>query len=360
MTGDRRRIFVAAVPPGPDEDGERVEFIDLGDDDPAEDDEAAPRAAGGGRFELRPTRDDNGDRLDRYVAANLDDLSRSYVQQLIETGRIRVDGFVRRPSFKLTVGEVVSVDVPPPVDATPEPEPIPLAIIYEDADLIVLDKPAGLVVHPAPGHPRGTLVNALLHHAPQMSINGTNRPGIVHRLDKDTSGLMVVAKTDRAQTALVRQWADRTVRKGYVALAAGVVADDAATIDAPIGRDPAQRQRMAVHPKGRPAVTHLTTRERFQSTSLLDVEPETGRTHQIRVHLAFIGHPIIGDAVYGHDRASARRRGEPWLPRHVLHAASLGFRLPDGRPVSFESPLPPDLSALVDRERAARAAADQG
>jgi 23S rRNA pseudouridine1911/1915/1917 synthase len=334
----------------PAKPAERVELIDLGDDEPGDDDESI-EAAAGGTFELRPTRDNNGDRLDRFIADRLPDLSRSYVQQLIEAGRVKVDGFLRRPSFKMTVGEVVVVEVPPPVAVTPEPENIPLAIVYEDDDVIVLDKPAGLVVHPAPGHASGTLVNALLFHVPDLSINGTNRPGIVHRLDKDTSGLMVVAKTARAQDSLAAQWAARTVRKGYVALVAGVVADDAATIEAPIGRDPNQRQRMAVHPRGRPAVTHFTTRERFATTTLLDLDLETGRTHQIRVHLAFIGHPIVGDAVYGHDRATARRLREPWLARHFLHASALAFRLPSGREVAFESSLPTELATLVDRER---------
>jgi 23S rRNA pseudouridine1911/1915/1917 synthase len=340
------------MPGSSNEADERVELIDLGDDETTEEDETFAAAAGG-TFELRPTRDNNGERLDRFVADRLPDLSRSYVQQLIEVGRIKVDGFLRRPSFKMTVGEVVVVEVPPPVEVTLEPENIPLAILYEDRDVIVLDKPAGLVVHPAPGHPNGTLVNALLYHAPELSINGTNRPGIVHRLDKDTSGLMVVAKNDRAQDTLAAQWAARTVRKGYVALVAGVVADDEATVDAPIGRDPAQRQRMAVHQRGRPAVTHFTTRERFATTSLLDVDLETGRTHQIRVHLAFIGHPVVGDAVYGRDRATARRRGEPWLDRHVLHASALAFQLPSGREVAFESPLPPELASLVGRLRSA-------
>ena len=305
-------------------------------------------SASGGVVELRPGRADIGERLDKFVAASLTDLSRSYVQQLIEAGQVRVDGVVRRSKFKVTPGEVVVVDVPPTAVETLEPEAIPLDIVFEDHDVIVLDKPAGLVVHPAPGHARGTLVNALLHHAPGISIAGTNRPGIVHRLDKDTSGLMVVAKTDRAHAALVGQWANRTVRKGYVALASGLLEPDEGTIDAPIGRDPVQRQRMAVTPKGRPAVTHFQVRERLAAATLLDVEIETGRTHQIRVHLAFIEHPIVGDPVYG--RASPRR-DEAWSPRQFLHAARLGFQLPDGRDVAFEAPLPPDLAAVLDQLR---------
>ena len=304
------------------------------------DDELA--SADGEVVELRPSREQTNERLDRFVASALPELSRSYVQQLIAAGHVRVDGVARRAAFKMTPGEVVTVEVPPPAIAAIEPEPIPLAIVYEDADVIVLDKPAGLVVHPAPGHPRGTLVNALLHHAPGISIAGSNRPGIVHRLDKDTSGLMVVAKTDRARNALAAQWEARSVEKGYVALASGVVEPDQGTVDAPIGRDPNHRQRMAVVARGRPAVTHLEVRRRFDEASLLDLTIETGRTHQIRVHLAFIGHPVVGDPVYGQ-----RQAGVP-VPRQFLHAARLGFRLPDRRPVSFSSPLPEELRVVLN------------
>ena len=292
--------------------------------------------------ELRPSREQTNERLDRYVASALPELSRSYVQQLIGAGHVRVDGVVRRAAFKMTPGEVVTVEVPPTAVEEIEPEPIPLAIVFEDADVIVLDKPAGLVVHPAPGHPRGTLVNALLHHAPEISIAGSNRPGIVHRLDKDTSGLMVVAKTDRARNALAAQWETRSVEKGYVALASGVVEPDQGTVDAPIGRDPNLRQRMAVVARGRPAVTHFEVRRRFGEASLLDLSIETGRTHQIRVHLAFIGHPVVGDPVYG------RRQAGVQVPRQFLHAARLGFRLPGGQAVSFSSSLPEELQAVLD------------
>ena len=305
-----------------------------------------------GTLELRPTRDEINTRLDRYVAAALPDLSRSYVQHLIADGQVKVDGVVRRAAFKVTPGEVVVVDVPPPADQTVAAEDIPLAIVYEDDDVIVLDKPAGLVVHPAPGHATGTLVNALLHHAPEMAVGGEHRPGIVHRLDKDTSGLMVVAKTDRARNSLVAQWAARIVHKAYVALVGGVVVDDAFTVDAPIGRDPAQRQRMAVIHRGKAAVTHIAVRERFAATTLVDAVIETGRTHQIRVHTAFVGHPIVGDTVYGRQAAAAERRGEPPVGRQFLHAADLAFRLPDGREVSFHADLPPDLAAALATLRA--------
>ncbi len=310
-----------------------------GDDDAAE----------GGRFELRPPREALNERLDRFVAGALPELSRAYVQQLIESGQVLVDGQVRKPKFKMTPGQVVTVSVPAPTVDEVRPEPIPLHIVYEDEDVIVLDKPAGLVVHPAPGHPSGTLVNALRHHAPEISVGGTTRPGIVHRLDKDTSGLMVVAKSDRARTTLVGQWEARTVEKGYVALVAGVVEPDEGTIDAPIGRNPQARQRMAAVRSGRPAVTHFSVRRRYRSVSLLDVTIETGRTHQIRVHLAFIGHPVVGDALYGRPGKAEL----PATPRHFLHASRLGFALPGGRPVEFESPLPDELRAVLDGLEAA-------
>lgn len=297
-------------------------------------------------IELHPAVEDRNDRLDKFVARNLPDLSRTYLHQLIESGDISVDGVVRRPAFKITPGQRIEVTIPPPIEDDLLPEPIPLNVVFEDDDVIVIDKPAGLVVHPAPGHPTGTLVNALLHHAPEISVGGRLRPGIVHRLDKDTSGLMVVAKTDRARNSLVDQWQARTVDKRYVALVSGVVEDEDATIDAPIGRDPAQRQRMAVIRSGRPAVTSFTVSERFSAATLLDVEIETGRTHQIRVHLRFIGHPVAGDAVYGQGRASI-----PGLRRQFLHAARLGFALPDGTTRTFESGLPGDLKRVLEQLR---------
>lgn len=303
-----------------------------------------PDDGSGEVVELRPTPGETNRRLDRFVTDALPDLSRSYVQGLIDGGQIRVDGVVRRAAFKMTPGEIVTVVVPPPIVEDIAPEPMPLAILYEDDDLIVLDKPAGLVVHPAPGHPRGTLVNGLVAHAPDISIGGTNRPGIVHRLDKDTSGLMVVAKSDRARGSLVAQWEARQVEKGYVALVAGRVEPDEGTVDAPIGRDPAQRQRMAVVPRGRSAVTDFDVRHRLAETTLLDVRIETGRTHQIRVHLAFIDHPLVGDLIYG----GPSRVGDLPIPRQFLHASRLAFRHPDGRAMVFEAPLPADLQAVLD------------
>ncbi len=308
--------------------------------------DSVPRAAYSA--ELRPTAEDRNTRLDKFIAAALPDLSRSYLQTLIEDGNVLVDGIRCRVSFKLTPGEVVFVRVPAPIVVPLVPQAIPLDILFEDNDVIVLCKPSGLVVHPAPGHPDGTLVNALLAHAPGISVGGTNRPGIVHRLDKDTSGLMVIAKTDRARTCLVEQWQRRSVRKRYVALVAGRVEFDEATIDAPIGRDPRQRQRMAVIRSGREAITHLTARTRFATSTLLDIEIETGRTHQIRVHLTFIGHPVVGDEIYGRQRAllTAERLG---VKRLFLHAAHLGFSLPGGEAVDFDAPLPDDLRLALAR-----------
>jgi 23S rRNA pseudouridine1911/1915/1917 synthase len=311
---------------------------------------AAPEQAEGGILTLLPTRADIGSRLDKYVASAAADLSRSYVQQLIDEGNVLVDGQPRRSSFKVTPGETVVVVVPAPEPVEVLPEAIPLDIIYEDRDIIVLDKPAGMVVHPAPGHPRGTLVNALLHHAPEINIGGTNRPGIIHRLDKDTSGVMVVVKTDRARTSLVAQWQARTVDKAYTALVHGDVPEDEASIDVPIGRDPKDRKRMAALQSGREAITHFTVRERMAGATLLDVDLETGRTHQIRVHLAFIGFPIVGDELY--NKHGGPLGGKTSIaPRQFLHAARLAFRLPDGTPVRFESGLPADLTAALERVR---------
>jgi 23S rRNA pseudouridine1911/1915/1917 synthase len=309
--------------------------------------------AGGDRTDgsvivLHPGRQDLGARLDTYIAVQLPDLSRSVVQGLIEQGLVLVDGVPRKSKFKMTPGEVVSVAIPEAVADEIQPDPIPLDIVYEDADVIVIDKPAGMVVHPAPGHPRGTLANALIAHDPGIAVGGSHRPGIVHRLDKDTSGLIVAAKTDRGRTALIEQWGSGGVEKRYFALVSGVVEDDEATIDAPIGRDPKNRQRMAVVRNGRKGLSHFSVLERFQDATLLEVSIETGRTHQIRVHLAFTGHPVIGDSVYGW---SGLR--DPWPQRQFLHACSLEFALPSGDRISFRSSLPADLEHVLAELRGA-------
>ena len=299
-----------------------------------------------GQFTLHPTVPERNQRLDKFIAGNLATLSRSYIQQLIAEEHVTVDGRIRAQTFKVTPGQTIQILVPPPVDDVLQPENIPLDIVYEDADLLVVDKPAGLVVHPAPGHATGTLANAILHHVPEVVMAGSHRPGIVHRLDKDTSGLIVVAKTERGRLSLLQQWAERSVEKRYLALAYGVVSDDEAEIDLPIGRDPAQRNRMAINENGREARSRVTVIERFSDASYLEVEIETGRTHQIRVHLAYIGHPIVGDAVY--NRFKGRAGGTRSIAaRQMLHAAALTFDTPDGVRLALKAPLPPDMAQAL-------------
>jgi 23S rRNA pseudouridine1911/1915/1917 synthase len=299
-------------------------------------------------FDLYPERSHIGVRLDRYVAGELTDLSRTYLQTLIDDGQVLVDGQARRAAFKITPGQHVTVAIPETAEVEIEAQDLPLDVLYDDADVVAINKPAGLVVHPAPGHPRGTLVNGLLYRFPEISIAGTTRPGIVHRLDKDTSGVMIVAKTDRAQTSLVEQWQARTVGKTYVALVAGVVEEEEATIDAPIGRDPANRVRMAAVRTGKDAVSHFTVRTRYRDASLLDVRIETGRTHQIRVHLAMIGAPVLGDRLYSTPKSRSITHDHS-VERHFLHAASLTVDLPTGQRTTFEAPLAGDLVAILDR-----------
>ena len=294
--------------------------------------------------ELRPAKSDINLRLDRFVSAGIPDLSRTYLQSLVEEGFVLVDGVPRRAAFKMTPGQVVTVSLPEIGSVDLVPENIPLDILFEDSDILVINKPAGMVVHPAPGHPRGTLVNAVLFHAPEIHIVGTNRPGIVHRLDKDTSGVMIVAKTDRAHNSLVQQWQDRTVDKTYVALVAGQVQEEEASIDAPIGRDISNRMRMAAVRTGREARTSFAVVERFDETTLLDVSIETGRTHQIRVHLAMIEFPVVGDTLYGSPK-SARAATKTGVKRQFLHARELGIKMIDGRRQTFVAPLATDLEA---------------
>lgn len=301
--------------------------------------------------ELRPTREDINLRLDRFVSAGIPDLSRTYLQTLVEDGLVLVDGVPRRAAFKMTPGQVVLVSLPEIETVEALPENIALDILFEDADVLVINKPSGMVVHPAPGHLRGTLVNAVLFHAPGMNIGGTNRPGIVHRLDKDTSGVMVVAKSDRAHNSLVRQWQERTVEKTYIALVAGQVQEEEASIDAPIGRDTANRLRMAAVRSGREARSSFTVTERFEETTLLDVSIETGRTHQIRVHLAMIGFPVVGDSLYGSAK-SARAASKLGVKRQFLHASTLGIEMVDGARRTFTAPIAPDLDAALGVLRA--------
>lgn len=284
---------------------------------------------------------DQEERLDRFLARRIGTFSRSYLQQLIEAGYVTVNGRPRKPSWKLTPGDELLVVIPAPREPDLPAEAIPLSVLYEDADLIVINKPPGLTVHPAPGHERGTLVNALLAYCPDLTgIGGLRRPGIVHRLDKDTSGVIVVAKNERAHQELSRQIKERQVLKLYLALVSGELSPAQGMIEAPIARDPRHRQRMAVVSDGRPAQTSYRVLETVPGYSLVEAHLHTGRTHQVRVHFAAIGHPIIGDAVYG--------RTSTLIDRQALHAWRLGLTLPsDDTWREFIAPLPADfLSAM--------------
>jgi len=283
----------------------------------------------------------DGDRLDRFLDDRCEDLSRSRLQRLIAEGMVTLEGRPTKAGVRLRKGQSVEVTVPEPVESHLEPQDIPVSVIYQDDDLAVVDKPAGLVVHPAPGHPDGTLVNALLALCPDLQgIGGTVRPGIVHRLDKDTSGLMVVAKNERAHKHLSAQLKARKFKKLYKALVCGHLASSPATIEADIGRDPGNRKRMAVVDGGKVATTHYEVIGYYEAHTLVEARLETGRTHQIRVHFAAIGHPVAGDETYG-----VKTQG---LPRQFLHASMLGFRLPsDDSWVEFNSELPEDLDSYL-------------
>jgi 23S rRNA pseudouridine1911/1915/1917 synthase len=289
-----------------------------------------------------------GTRIDKYIAEKVPQLSRSFVQKLLRDGQVTVNGQVPKASYRVEVGDMLQVRVPPPVLSEARAEDIPLDVVFEDTDIIVVDKPAGMVVHPAHGHRSGTLVNALLAHCPDLAgIGGELRPGIVHRLDKDTSGLIVVAKNDAAHRHLQRQFRQRLVDKTYLGLAEGRLASASGVIDGPIGRDPRHRKRMAVVARGgREARTEFSVVEYFAQHTLLEVKPVTGRTHQIRIHLASIGHPLVGDRVYGY-----RKQRLP-LRRHFLHAASLAFALPGhAERLAFRADLPEDLAQVLDALR---------
>jgi 23S rRNA pseudouridine1911/1915/1917 synthase len=298
------------------------------------------------------TNDSEGIRLDRFLAAVLPNHSRSQIQRLIKEGLIQVAGRDTKANQPVKAGQAIEIDLPAPLDPTPRPEALPLPILYQDEDLIIVDKPAGMVVHPAAGHSSGTLVNALLHHIDDLSgIGGERRPGIVHRLDRGTSGLMVVAKHDSAHAELSRQFHDREVEKEYVALVWGEV-QAGRRIDTPIGRDPSNRKKMSARARrSREAVTRIVRAERLKALTLVQVAIHTGRTHQIRVHLSAIGHPIVGDPLYGgvHRRVPGDLRAITHLERPFLHAARLVFKHPqDGRRMEFTSELPEDLQRVLD------------
>ena len=277
-----------------------------------------------------------GVRIDQFVVTHLPSLSRARVQVLIKSGHITLNGAATKASTRLRVGDVVRVVEPPPVSAGIEAQEIPLEVIFEDDDFIVINKPAGLVVHPASGNRDGTLVNALLHHCEELSgVGGVERPGIVHRLDKDTTGCLVAAKNDAAHRSLVRQFAGRSVTKIYLALVSGRLSRRSGEVNAPIGRHPVDRKKMAVVDRGRPARTSWRVLRELPAGTLVECTLHTGRTHQIRVHLKHLGHPLLGDDVYG-------KRGT--FPRQMLHAWKLAFEHPQtGAPVSFQSPIPEDF-----------------
>jgi len=298
---------------------------------------------------------DAGQRLDRYLAATLPELSRSYIQQLIGDGHVRVNDVIVKASYRTQAGDAVAVTLPLPKPTDIVPEDLPLVICYEDSDLVVVDKPAGMVVHPAPGHTTGTLVNALLFHYPDMRIGDDLRPGIVHRIDRDTSGLLVVAKNDRAKAALQAQQQARQMRKLYVALIEGNFREPSGTIDAPIDRHPNDRLRMGVVAGGRASRTHYRTLESLGPYSLVEVLLETGRTHQIRVHFQHKHHPIVGDPLYGPKRPGMSLG----LKRQFLHAQRLGFCNVRDEWIECESPLPPELQTVLDGLRARYGAAPE-
>ena len=295
------------------------------------------------------TADRSGERADAALARLAPDLTRSAAQRLLEEGRVLREGRPLRKNDKLQAGDVLALDLPEPQPVALEPEDIPLDIVYEDKDLLVINKPKGLVVHPAAGHWSGTLVNALLYHCRDSlsGINGELRPGIVHRIDKDTSGLLIVAKNDFAHQALAAQLQDHTLARTYVCLVVGGVREDSGVIDAPIGRHPTDRKKMAVTEKNsRHAVTHWRVLERFPGYTLLECRLETGRTHQIRVHMAYRNHPIVGDTVYG------RPKPELGQDSQCLHARALTFRHPrTGETMTLTCPLPDYFTGLMEALR---------
>jgi len=283
-----------------------------------------------------------GERLDRYVSEKCPELSRTHAQKLIDSGYITVNDHVTKAGAKLNIGDRLAIIIPPPPPSSLSPEAIPLNLLYEDDDVLVVDKPAGLTVHPAPGHPSNTLVNAILFHFPHLAdIGDSLRPGIVHRLDKDTSGVMLVAKNSAAQAKLAEQFQARSVVKAYLVLVKGHITPEDGIIEAPIGRDPYNRKRMAIVSRGREARTHYHVVKYIGDYTLLEVRPETGRTHQIRVHLSAIGYPVVGDPVYGVK--------SPYLSRQFMHASRLGFKLPStGEHTEFTSELPSDLEQALN------------
>ena len=297
---------------------------------------------------LRASEESKNQRLDAFLASSLDGLTRSQATRLIESGEVAVDGRAVSKSYKLAGGEDIAVTLPEPEPVEAVPQDIPLDVVYEDADVIVVNKPSGMVVHPAPGHPDGTLVNALLYHcAGTLSgVGGALRPGIVHRIDRDTSGLIIAAKNDAAHQYLSAQLADHTLARTYECIVVGSLREDRGTVDAPIARHPTDRKRMAVVAGGREAVTHWEVIARYPGYTHVRCRLETGRTHQIRVHMAYIGHPILGDTVYG------AKKEVPGLTGQCLHAVGLRFLHPRTHEVvELSCPLPEEFTRMLQKIR---------
>jgi len=294
--------------------------------------------------------EDAGERIDKFITDSVGEpVSRTMVQQWIRSGNVTVNDETVKANYKIQEHDHIRLRIPEPEPLEVVPEPIPLDVVYEDQDVIVVNKPRGMVVHPAPGHYSGTLVNALLHHCRDLSgINGMLRPGIVHRIDKDTSGLVMAAKNDKAHAGLADQLKNHTVTRKYIALVHGNIAHDVGTVDAPIGRDAKDRKLFTVTERNsKRAVTHFSVMERFGNFTLLELQLETGRTHQIRVHMKYIGHPLVGDPLYG--PSGSKKAG---IRGQALHAATLGFRHPrDGTYLEFAAPLPADMERLLNNLR---------
>lgn len=287
---------------------------------------------------------DKNERIDKFITLQNEDWSRSQVQAWVKEGRVTVNGEPIKNNYKLQAEDEVTLRVPPPKEMAIQPEEMSLDIVYEDSDVVVVNKPRGLVVHPAPGHYSGTLVNGLLAHCKDLSgINGVLRPGIVHRIDKDTSGLLMVAKNDKAHMGLAEQLKAHTVNRKYVALVHGVIPHEMGTIEAPIGRDPKNRQQMAVvFENSKPAVTHFIVLERFKEYTMVELKLETGRTHQIRVHMKYIDYPLVGDPKYGPKNTLE-------LDGQALHAKTLGFIHPrTGEQLEFEAPMPKEMLDVIE------------
>ena len=302
-------------------------------------------------FTAAPENDETGKRIDVYISRFRDDLSRSQVQKLITDGKVTVNGKNIKSNYRLREKDIIDIEIPDPEPLDIEAEDISLNILYEDSDVIVIDKPQGMVVHPAPGHYSGTVVNALMYHCKDSlsGINGCMRPGIVHRIDMNTSGIIVAAKSDAAHKSLAVQFAEHSINRRYRAIVVGNIKEDTLTVDKPIGRNPRDRKKMAVVEGGKRAVTHFTVLERFGKYTYIEASLETGRTHQIRVHMAYSGHPLLGDNIYGSEKQPYKLIGQ------VLHAGVLGFVHPaTGEYMEFRSEVPEYFEKLLERFREGR------